>query len=320
MSDKDDLCFPQHLNMSCKKPRLSGVTVLFLQFLLTLTSILTVVLNLLVIISVTHYRQLHRANNFRLLSLAVADFLIGLVFIPGEMLKLTTCWFFGDLMCLLYSYILVVIICASVGNIVLISVDRYVAICYPLQYRRRITISKVRVCISVCWFYSAFYSMFFVKDGLSQISASCYGECLIFIAYSAIVVDLFLTFLIPISVTTLMYIRVFLVVVFQARAIRSHTAAPQQGPVTAKKSELKAARTIGLIVLVFFMCFCPFYCASLAGDISFNTSITVLCIFCINSCFNPIIYAIFYPWFRKAIKQIVTLNILQPGSSKANIL
>ncbi|GLD68298.1 trace amine-associated receptor 9-like protein [Lates japonicus] len=38
-----------------------------------------------------------------------------------------------------------------------------------------------------------------------------------------------------------------------------------------------------------------------------------------NSCLNPVIYA-FYPWFRKVVKHIVTLQILQPGSSEANIL
>uniref|UniRef100_A0A3Q2CSR7 G-protein coupled receptors family 1 profile domain-containing protein n=1 Tax=Cyprinodon variegatus TaxID=28743 RepID=A0A3Q2CSR7_CYPVA len=257
---------------------------------------------------------LHKANNFLLLSLAISDFLIGLVFFPGEMVKLTTCWFFGDLMCLLYSYILVLILCASVGNIVLVSVERYVAICYPLQYHRRITVTKIQVCISLCWFCSAVYSITFVKDGLSQISASCHGECVFFIPYSVLVLDLFLTFLLPISLIIFLYIRVFLVVVFQARAIRSHFTAPQQGPVTVRKSELKAARTIGFIVLVFVICFCPYYCAYLAGEISFNASTTVLCIFCINSCLNPMIYAMFYPWFRKAIKQIVTFSILQPGS------
>ncbi|KAM4560798.1 trace amine-associated receptor 6-like [Fundulus diaphanus] len=38
-----------------------------------------------------------------------------------------------------------------------------------------------------------------------------------------------------------------------------------------------------------------------------------------NSCLNPLIYALFYPWFRKAIRHIVTLQILQPGSCEVTL-
>ncbi|KAM4730650.1 trace amine-associated receptor 13c-like [Anableps anableps] len=287
-------------------------------YLSRIDGVFTVTLNLLVIISVSHFRQLHKTTNFLLLSLAISDFMVGLVFFPGEGSRLTSCWFLGDVMCLLYSYIVSVIVSASVGNIVLISVDRYVAICDPLHYHRRITVARIRLCISLCWLYSAFYSITFVKDGLSVKKTSCHGVCLFFIDFSAAVLDLIFTFIVPVTVIVVLYTRVFIVAVFQARAIRSH--ASLQRSATVGKSELKAARTLGILVLVFLICFCPFYCAALGGDVSFNTSATVLCIFCINSCLNPLIYAIFYPWFRKAIKHIVTLKIFQPGSSKANVL
>ncbi|KAF7640798.1 hypothetical protein LDENG_00013200, partial [Lucifuga dentata] len=109
-----------------------------------------------------------------------------------------------------------------------------------------------------------------------------------------------------------LYMRVFMVAVSQARAMRSHVAAStlqHSKSVTAKKSELKAATTLGVVVVVFLMCFCPFYSPALAGqdteESNSSSSFLVWLLYC-NSCLNPVIYAFFYPWFRKAIKLIVT--------------
>ncbi|XP_071770047.1 trace amine-associated receptor 13c-like [Centroberyx gerrardi] len=321
-----ELCFPQLLNTSCRKQmRPSAMLLYILPFSI---SLLTVALNLLVIISISHYRQLHTPTNLLLLSLAVSDLLAGLLLIPTEILLGGSCWFLGDLMCALSFFVVFTIICVSVGNMVLISVDRYVAICDPLCYPTKVTQRRVKICVCLCWICSFFYSSLILNDHLGQLGRynSCVGECVVDLNYIAGAVDLVFSFISPITVIIVLYMRVFVVAVSQARAMRSHIVAvtlQHSVTVTAKKSERKAARTLGIVIAVFLMCFCPYYYPSLAGQETENSSLSsafVIWLLYFNSCLNPVIYAFFYPWFRKSIKLIVTLQILQPDSCEANIL
>ncbi len=52
-----ELCFPQLLNTSCRKPVQHRAETIILYILLSSISLLTVALNLLVIISISHFRH-----------------------------------------------------------------------------------------------------------------------------------------------------------------------------------------------------------------------------------------------------------------------
>ncbi|XP_061580362.1 trace amine-associated receptor 13c-like [Cololabis saira] len=320
-----DLCFPQFPNISCKENASFGSKRKLSQIIFSLISLLIVALNLLVIISVFHFRQLHTPTNILLLSLAVTDFLVGLLLMPFEILRLTSCWFLGDLMCILLGCMVYFITSASVGIMVLISVERYIAICDPLHYPTRVTVRTVKLCVCLCWVCSVCFNSLFVKDDLINPGkhSSCYGECVLDVDYTLGTVDLFITFIIPVTVIVVLYVGVFVVALSHARAMRSHITAPAfHLSVTAapKKSELKAARNLGVLIVVFLTCFCPYYCVYLAGFLDQTSGYFAGYLFYFNSCINPMISAMLYPWFRKAVKLIVTLQILKPGSSDANIL
>ncbi|XP_075334904.1 trace amine-associated receptor 13c-like [Odontesthes bonariensis] len=325
--DGADLCFPQLLNSSCRKPTLHWSEAVLLNIVLFSISLVTVALNLLVIISISHFRKLHTPTNILLLSLAVSDFLVGLLLMPLEILRRTSCWLLGDIGCSMYVLLVTFIVSASTGNIILISIDRYVAICDPLHYPTRITETKVKCSVCLCWLWYAAFAIFYTKDDLIQPGRSntCFGECTLVINYVIGTVDLILNFIIPVTVIIALYMRVFVVAVSQARAMRSHTtdvSFQHSLTLTPRKSELKAARTLGVLVVIYLICFCPFYCYSLVEVNLTSTSYAsfFFFLFYCNSCFNPVIYALFYPWFRKALKLTITLQILQPGSCEANML
>uniref|UniRef100_I3KYE7 Trace amine-associated receptor 13c-like n=2 Tax=Oreochromis TaxID=8139 RepID=I3KYE7_ORENI len=317
------LCFP-NLNSSCRRLLRPTSQAALLYTLLAFISLLTVVLNLLVVVSISHFRQLHTSTNTLLLSLAASDLLVGLLVMPIEGLYyIETCWLLGRLMCALSPYLSYCLISVSLGSMVLISVDRYIAICDPLLYSSKITVNRVKLSVCVCWVCSLLYNGCILMEHLRwpKRFSSCHGECVVFISYTSGTIDLFLSFVGPCALMFVLYMRVFVVAVSQVRIIRSQVAV--RAAPAAKKSEMKAARTLGIVIAVFLMCFCPYYYPSLAG-VDTSTSLPYYALFSwimlTNSCVNPVIYALFYPWFRRAIRLIVTLRILQPHSREVNIL
>ena len=246
---------------------------------------------------------------------------------PVEILLFQGCWILGDFICAVNSFLACLIISVSVGNMVLISVDRYVAICEPMFYSTKVTLKRVQLCICLCWIFSAFHSSWLLRDVLKQPGRYnyCYGECAIVINHVEGVFDFVVTFIGPFSIIIVLYMRVFMVAVSQARAMHAHNAVvalQHSRTITAKRSEMKAARTIGVVVVVFLLCSCPYYFFTVTAENATleASSAAVIWLLYLNSSLNPVIYAFFYPWFRKSIKRIVTLQTLKPGSSDANIM
>ncbi|XP_019727477.1 trace amine-associated receptor 13c-like [Hippocampus comes] len=320
--EQSELCFPQLGNLSCRKPRWASSQGVLPRVLLPAVCALTVLLNLLVVIAISHFRRLHTPTNLLLLSLAVADFLVGLVMWPGELYMSTSCWAFGDVACFCYHLVSFVVTSVSVGHMVLISADRYVAICDPLRYGVKVTVKRIQGCVCLCWFLSFLYCCALLREPLARPEecSSCRGECVIAVDVDGGLLDLIVVFVLPLCVIVTLYARVFAAAASQARALRSRVAggAPRRG---AKRSELKAARTLGVLVLVFLLCYCPFYIVALVGELGFSSSAQyALYLLDFNSCANPLIYALFYPWFRRAVGHIVTLRVLRPGSRGADLL
>uniref|UniRef100_A0A3P8PD53 G-protein coupled receptors family 1 profile domain-containing protein n=2 Tax=Astatotilapia calliptera TaxID=8154 RepID=A0A3P8PD53_ASTCA len=325
--EETELCFPQLLNSSCRKTMRPYTFSILIYITLSSISLLTVTLNLLVIISISHFKKLHTPTNLLLLSLAVSDCLVGLL-ILFQIIIIDGCWFLGEFMCSMYFLLDYIITSASLGTMVLISIDRYVAICYPLHYSTKVTPKRTKACVYLCWICSSVFHCLVLKENLVQPGRynSCYGECVVVVGHAFGVADLLLSFIGPVIVIVVLYLNIFVVAMTQARALRSHIAAlTHEGSVSTnvKKSEMKAVRTISVVIIVFLICLCPYFGVTLSGQdamLSASSVAFVMCLFYLNSCLNPLIYALFYPWFRKSVKQIVTLKILKSGSCDTNIM
>ncbi|XP_075817833.1 muscarinic acetylcholine receptor M5 [Microtus pennsylvanicus] len=118
-------------------------------------SLMTIVGNVLVMISFKVNSQLKTVNNYYLLSLACADLIIGVF----SMNLYTTYilmgrWVLGSLACDLWLALDYVASNASVMNLLVISFDRYFSITRPLTYRAKRTPKRAGIMIGLAWFIS----------------------------------------------------------------------------------------------------------------------------------------------------------------------
>lgn len=121
----------------------------------------TAVGNLLVCLSVCLVRKLRRAPNFLLVSLAVSDLCVALLVEPLALhYELVGEWRLGRAACDMWVAADVTCCTASILNLCMISVDRYLAITKPLTYGVRRRSRRTYLSIAGTWAMSALVSLF----------------------------------------------------------------------------------------------------------------------------------------------------------------
>ncbi|XP_046730104.1 trace amine-associated receptor 13c-like [Silurus meridionalis] len=316
-------------HFSCPERSVSPAVYILLYMCSAAVVLLTVCGNLLVIISVLHFKQLHTPTNILVLSLAVSDFLVGALVMPSVLIWLIeSCWIFEKVFCIGFFLIGSFLTIVSIYNVALIAVDRYLALSNPFFYTNTISVRTVwAVVFSNCCACLVYTVAFYFFSVASSTSVMCPGECYVFLTRFMALIDLIITFIVPCSCIIILYSGVFLIAKKHATAIRelnNHTR-PQTQKITSHsmKSERKAAKVLGILVSVFLACLLPYFVYSLLGDVIEQQTEEfkkVLFVLYLNSSINPVIYALFYPWFRRCVKLIITLQIFQTDSALINVL
>ncbi|XP_043935423.1 trace amine-associated receptor 9-like [Protopterus annectens] len=322
------------INGSCTKRSLSLVTQAALYILFCTGIVVTITGNIMVIISIYYFKQLHSPTNFLILSLAVADFLLGVTVLPFSAVRaIETCWYFGEAFCTFHMSLDGTICVTSIYHLCLIAIDRFFAIIYPLIYPIKFTVFTISLLITLIWTVSLAYTFFMfysrvTEEGLEElaIAMSCKGNCQVLTNAKWGLINT-IVFLIPFTLMTCTYSRIFIVAKRQAKLIEGlsdQTGAAGNYRSRVAKRERKAAKTLAIAMVAYVVCWLPYFIMN-AIDGFHNIIIPAfvfdiiygICYF--NSALNPLIYAIFYPWFRKSVKLIIACKIFTTDCSTINL-
>ncbi|KAM6932122.1 trace amine-associated receptor 1-like [Lycodopsis pacificus] len=321
------LCYESR-NRSCLRiiyPLPIRITV---YMILGLTVILTVFGNLFVTVAIVYFKQLHTSTNYLIASLAVSDLLLGLlVMFPSMFQCVDSCWYFGDVFCKVYMSSDVMLCTTSILNLSFISLDRHYAVCQPLVYRRKMSVNVVLIMILLSWSISALigFGMIFLKLNLWGIEEFyynhivCEGECVLFQSGLSSTVSSALSFYIPGIIMLGVYLKIFLVARRQLHRIQNANSER-----ISNTSQTKATTTLAIIMGAFLSFWTPFFvCNIIDPFISYSTPPALFKILVwvgyLNSTVNPLIYALFYSWFRKALRLFTSGNIFKSDISETTL-
>ncbi|XP_062870773.1 alpha-1A adrenergic receptor-like [Trichomycterus rosablanca] len=299
--------------------------------------------NVLVILAVVRHRHLHSVPHYLIANLAVADLLLSFTVVPFyASLELLDCWVWGQRLCDMWLSLDVLCCTASIFTLCVISVDRWMAISNPLRYPSRVTTKHALGAVLAVWVLSAAISVgpLFGWKKLKPDNDTLVCKVNQDIGY--VIFSNTCSFYVPLLVILVMYCKVYVVAQKQMRSIRKglwhgnvkDREMHHSGNVTqlqAKDScgneeyltgkchsygiqnrlrkfsrEMKAAKTLAVVVGCFVLCWLPFFLLLPISSFSENHSsldqaLSISAWFCyFNSCLNPIIYPCFSKDFRKA--------------------
>ncbi|XP_043912317.1 alpha-1A adrenergic receptor-like [Protopterus annectens] len=306
--------------------------------------------NILVILSVACHKHLRIVTNYFIVNLAVADLLLSATVLPfSATLEVLGYWIFGRVFCNIWAAVDVLCCTASILSLCVISVDRYLGVSYPLRYPMIMTKKRGLHTLAGVWALSMVISIGPLL-GWKEPEPEDDKVCKITEEPGYALFSALGSFYLPLAVILAMYFRVYLAARRETRSLYSGVKkdksiskqeavtlrihrkssvkdSPLEKSISRSKSKImknsfsirllkfskekKAAKTLGIVVGVFVLCWLPFFIVLPLG--SFFPQYkppeyifkVIFWLGYFNSCINPLIYPCFNQEFKRAFKHIL---------------
>ncbi|XP_029433124.1 galanin receptor type 2-like [Rhinatrema bivittatum] len=266
----------------------------------------------------------HNTTNLFILNLSVADFSFIIFCVPFQAtIYSLEVWLFGSFMCKAVHFFIYLTMYASSFTLAAVSMDRYLAIRYPLRSRELRTPCNAVATMAVIW-------------GLSVVFAGPYLSYYDLIDYNSRNICMpnweewkrkimdtstfVLGYVIPVLIVSLSYTRT---IKYLWTAVD-----PLEDMSESKKAKRKVTKMIIIVTVLFCLCWLPYHVVILCylyGDFPFNQTTYAFrllshCMAYANSCLNPIVYALVSKHFRKGFKKVFSCLVRKKARNKVHVI
>ncbi|XP_067225366.1 galanin receptor 2a isoform X2 [Chanodichthys erythropterus] len=249
-----------------------------------------------------------KSTNLFILNLGLADLSFIVFCVPLQATIYTMDeWVFGPFVCKAVHFIIFLTMYASIFTLAAVSLDRYLAIRYPLRSRETRTPRNALTSIILVWVLSLFFSSPYLSyyqqmdlDGTTL----CIPAWNIHHRRAMDICTFIFGYLIPVLILGITY----------ARTIRYlwTSVDPMQNMSESRKAKRKVTKMIIIVAVLFCLCWLPHHLVILCvlfGHFPLNHTTYVIRILShlvayTNSCLNPIVYALVSKHFRKGFKKV----------------
>ncbi|XP_013859995.1 leukotriene B4 receptor 1 [Austrofundulus limnaeus] len=272
--------------------------------------------NLFVIWTILKYIKQRVHTVVLLLHLAAADLLI-LITLPLWIYSLLRTWVFGEIVCKLFVYVIMVCMFSSIFLITLMSVERYLAVCQPFLMMRWKSESNMNRCLFLLWMLAlllgvpAFLTQTVTEtDGLKQCLTKEFTSKIQLIL--VLCLETSLGFVLPLVTLSSCYC----LVEMQLKKI-------------SFSSKQKSRVLIHTVVVVFILCWLPYHIVNITDQVCvyikhecvprsliFSTGALVF----ISSSVNPVLYTFFARNTRESLGESCLIKLFQEVATSTNKL
>ena len=259
---------------------------------------------------------------------SIIDFVSGLVFLlitgikQSSLLTTLQANIFGEIICrfLESEYFVWAVNVTSTYNLVVISLERFLATCHPVKHRNYCSLFKIKVSMCAAWIIGFVYALIFlffhhVIKGTCRYNRTNGKVFEVFVFCWTFLIE----YILPAFLISFSYVRILLVL----RHKLDNANANQQDGVFSK-AKRNVITTMLIAGCMFFICWTPMQMLRLilSTDIVDVFSVRgisdaftglVMC----NMSVNPVVYCFKYQHFRTQLKQLVRSrfgqNRVRPG-------